>query len=145
VLTIYRLHTGQVTAVYKQKQIDIAWEIQKEQLSGLGITPTEKERMIHLNLSGLVHYAIENLDQIFEARDYLAKLKKANKQYKRYNKKVFRDVLFERWWGVGRTNSLSIKMMLISCWIIFRFEFVSFGLLLRSIFKLGKRFTKTQL
>lgn len=144
VLTIYRLHTSQVTAVHKQKQIDIAWEIQKEQLAGLEIFPTEKEKLIHLSLSGLVRHTFEKLDQIFEARDYLLKLNKANKRYERYNKKAFRYVLFEKWWGVGRSNSLSIKMILLSCWMIFRFDILSFGLLWRAINKLGQRLTKTQ-
>ena len=145
VLTVYRQHSSQVTAIHKQKQIDIAWEIQKEQLSRLGISPTEKERMIHLSLSGLVHHTYENLDQIFEARDYLIKLNKANKKYERYTKKAFREVLFEKWWVVGRSNSLSIKQILISYWKIFSFEIVNFGLLLRTIKKLGKRFTKAQI
>jgi glycosyltransferase involved in cell wall biosynthesis len=142
VLTIYRIHTSQVTALHKQKQIDIAWEIQKEQLAGLGIFPTEKERLIHLNLSGLVHHTLENLDQIFESRDYLLKLNKANKKHKRYNKKAFRDVLFEKWWIVGKSNSLSIKQILISYWTIFKFDIVSFGLLWRAIKKLGRMIIK---
>jgi glycosyltransferase involved in cell wall biosynthesis len=145
VLTRYRLHTSQVTTIHKQKQIDVAWKIQKEQLASLAIIPTDKERLIHLSLSGLVQHTFENPNQVFEVREYLVKLNNANKQYKRYNQKAFRYVLFEKWWGVGRSSSLSIKKKLISCWKIFKFDIVSFDLLLRAINKLGQRFPKTKI
>jgi glycosyltransferase involved in cell wall biosynthesis len=121
VLTIYRLHENQVTEVHKQKQLDISWQIQKWRLLELGILPTEKERILHMSLSGFIQNTFEDPDKLFEASDYLIKLDNLNHKYKIYDKKNFREVLWGKWVGASRSWSSSGRLMLRSARMRLRF------------------------
>lgn len=142
VLTIYHLHSDQVTVIFKQKQIDIAWEIQREQLLHLGISPTGEERVIHMSLGGFIQNTFEDPDRVYEASGYLIKLDSANKTQKIYDKKAFRKVLLEKWLVSNRPNRSTGKLMLTSYWMRFKFDTISFGLLWRVIKKAGRMLVK---
>jgi len=142
VLTLYRLHTDQVTAVHKQKQIDISWEIQREQLQALGIIPTEEERIIHMSLSGFIQHTFEIPDRLHEAAGYLTKLDKANNKQKIYDKKIFRQVLLEKWVGASSSNLSSAKLLVTSFWMRFKFDAMKLDLPWRAIKKLGRMIIK---
>src|SRR5688572_6223180 len=142
ILTIYRLHTNQVTALYKQKQIDIASEIQREQLLYLGVVPTAHEKNIHMSLGGFIPTAFENLDKVFAVRNYLIKLNKANKKEKIYAQRAFQKVLLEKWQLASSSSVLSTKLILVSYWMIFKFDIINLGLLCRAVKKIGRMIAK---
>jgi glycosyltransferase involved in cell wall biosynthesis len=141
-LTIYRLHTDQVTTIYGKKQIDISWEIQKTQLSELGVIPTEQERIVHMSLSGFIQHTFEDPARLIEARDYLIKLDQANKKHKIYDKKALREVLLGKWLVASSSNLSSLKLMLISYWMRFKFDTMRFDLPWRVIKDLGRMIMK---
>lgn len=138
VLTMYRFHPDQVTVVYKQKQTDIAWKIQSELLFSLGISPTGGEKMIHMSLGGFILNTFEDPNKVLEARDYLLKLNKANIRYKIYDKKAFREVLFEKWLVASESSYSSRSLMLTSYYMRLKLDNISFGLLWRVFKKMGR-------
>lgn len=142
VLTLYRLHSGQVTARYQQIQIDITWQIQNQQLSGLGISPTAGEKIIHMGLSGFIQDTFETPGEVLDARKYLIKLYQANKKYNIYAQKAFRDVLLEKWNLIAGRLGFS-PMMVTSYWMIFKFDIISYDLFWRVIKKIMRFLVKT--
>lgn len=138
VLTIYRLHSNQVTETYKQSQIDITWKIQKEQLLKLGIIPSKDEREIHLSLSGFIQNTFKDPAKLLEAKGYITKLNDANKKCKIYTQKVFRNVLLERWLAASSSNLSSVRLVLISYWMRFKFDSSKFDLPRRTIKKIER-------
>jgi glycosyltransferase involved in cell wall biosynthesis len=136
VLTIYRLHTDQVTEVYKQKQIDISWQIQKGQLLELGILPTEEERTIHMGLSYLISKIFENPDIMPVISRYINRIHKANQERKLYNNKSLQKVLLEKWRFASEKDTSSKRFWLLSFWMSFKFDDRKLALPLRIIKKL---------
>lgn len=136
VLTIYRLHPGQVTETYKQKQMNIAWEIQQGQLSDLGVFPNEEERTIHVGLSYLIPNTFENPDILPVVSRYINQLHKANQEQKLYSKKSLQKVLLEKWRFASQKDTSSKRFLLLSFWMIFKFDDRKFTLPLRIINKL---------
>jgi glycosyltransferase involved in cell wall biosynthesis len=137
VLTVYRTHSSQVTVHRKQQQLDISWEIQREQLLKLGILPTADERTLHLHLSGFAHGLFAEPGKIREAGDYLIKLDRANEKYKTYDRKAFREVLWEKWMSAVRSRALPGKLPPASYWTMLGFGVAKFGLSLRILKKMG--------
>jgi glycosyltransferase involved in cell wall biosynthesis len=129
VLTTYRLHSSQVTEIYKRKQIELSWEIQKEQLLALGIESTEQDRLIHMSLSGFIPNTFQVYAKLFEAKNYLIKLDKANQKHNCYNQRVFREILLTKWLTASNLNSLPITLMLISYWMMLKFGIINFDTL----------------
>jgi glycosyltransferase involved in cell wall biosynthesis len=142
VLVMYNIHTKQITNIHKQKQIDISWEIQKEQLSKLGIVPTENERVIHMGLGGFIKNAFEDASKILKVKEYLIKLDRANNKHKIYDRQTFQKVLLERWLDASNSKLSSTFLMLTSYWMKLRFNNMKISALHRAMVKIGRNITR---
>jgi hypothetical protein len=123
--------------------MDIVWDIQRRQLAHLGVFPTEEERGIHMKLGGGIQNTFENADRVFEVKNYISKLDKANQEKRIYDRKVFREVLLGKWQAANRSiDSSSVKLALTSYWMRFKLNGVNFSLLWRAIRKIARSVTR---
>jgi glycosyltransferase involved in cell wall biosynthesis len=82
VLMYYRVHEGQVTIQFRQKQAELADEISLEQVKYLGLDPNEDEAGLHIALLHGRQIDYSDKDKLFE---WLEKIKAANREVNFYS------------------------------------------------------------
>jgi len=98
VLLLYRRHPEQISTGYFNEQQQLAGEVRLSELGKLGITPNEREFLLHQMLSiGSFRPDREFVDQ---SRSWLEKLWFANKQAAYYSQNEFEKVLAIKWTDV---------------------------------------------
>ncbi len=113
VLLHYRLHSGQVTSVHAQQQMESAGRVRRALLQELGLEPTPDEFEVHQMLSALtrpVDFPVQHLpptEQLGRIDAWLCKLKRANDVSAVYPEPQFSRMLVERWVGVCVVNFLA--------------------------------------
>lgn len=98
VLLDYRVHEGQIWKVYGREQEESAKRVRGEQLERLGIDPTEKETVLHTDISSRNFDA--DPDFVAAARSWLEKLHAANRRIVEYPEPAFTNLLKARWFEV---------------------------------------------
>lgn len=112
-LLLYRVHAGQVTRFFAERQMDSAGKVRRLMLRELGIDPDDEEFDIHQMLSALTrpfsfncqnHSVSSQLEKIDR---WLCKLKVANDRTRVYPEPHFSRMLVERWVGVCCLNFIA--------------------------------------
>ena len=120
VLTLYRVHSAQTSIVNAERQRVSIWGIQSRMLAQLGISPTEEEMHLHLDLGAGWNF-LPDMERVISSELWLLKLDEANRARQLLPEVAFRRVLAERWflvvnavalhgltaWGVYRRSVLS--------------------------------------
>ncbi len=97
-LTLYRLQPQQYSsgATYKRDLTEMVWGIQSRLLRDLGISPSEKQKKLHLDMG--VRWSFSGEESVIqEAAEWLVLLHEANLKNHVYEETSFRSVLLERW------------------------------------------------
>jgi len=114
VLLKYRCHESQITQDPSVKQQNETEHIIINQLTNLGIKPTDEEINIHL-ASAYKDFKKEP-DLVFKLEKWFCKLIEANEARNIYNKRLFRKVLAYKWYNIckGLVKENPSKKMLKS-------------------------------
>lgn len=96
-LTVYRVHTQQISRLKSEQQIAAVWQIQCRQLNSLGINPTDDEKELHLNI-GVGWGFNKHSSMLSKLEQWLLKLKYANQRLNYYPEREFSEVLRDRWY-----------------------------------------------
>ena len=104
VLTLYRVHSDQISHGDPCKAKRAVWEVQRRQLLNLGVTPTELEKELHLTI-GVGWHFLGDRRFVDACAAWLHRLSDANGCAKVYPEEAFKSVLAERWYGICRAAS----------------------------------------
>lgn len=107
VLVRYRQHTNQIVNLYSDQKIKSADRIREQQLKALGVVPSEREMMIHHNLS----YDIPTRDvkNVIEVQNWLIKLVDTNLEARKYDPVGFNAMIHKRWfWTCNSSTHLGL-------------------------------------
>lgn len=96
VLTLYRIHPNQISAMRREQQRKAVWEIQSRLLRQLCVEPTEEEKLLHLDIGEGWKFLADKV-RLDQTEDWLHKLKKANHKAAVFPKDGFLKTLSERW------------------------------------------------
>lgn len=96
VLTLYRIHTNQITTINCKKQDAAVWAVQARLLQQLQIEPTAAEKSLHLDI-GVGWRFLADKERLALTEAWLVKLAAANDNLQVFPKDGFRRVLAERW------------------------------------------------
>lgn len=91
----YRMHTGGISNVGSKKHKDNSKKLFKYIFNFLEIEPTDKELELHYLIKN--NEKIKNIDDIKAIEQWLLKIATQNKKTKKYNHKILRKVIFNRW------------------------------------------------
>ena len=96
VLTRYRVHQMQTSVVKVEQQKRSVWSIQNRMLGQLGITPTDDEMQLHLDVGAGWRF-LPAMDRVTASESWLRKIEAANHVRRVFPKAALRRVLAERW------------------------------------------------
>lgn len=94
----YRVHKDQIGKLHKTRQNVSSMKVRTNQLNKLGIKPNKIEKKIHLNIGEW--RGAKTRKELFEMKKWIEKIYFSNKKTKRYNEKILRKLLTERWIGM---------------------------------------------
>jgi glycosyltransferase involved in cell wall biosynthesis len=114
VLTKYRVHSPSTSFNKAELMEQCVRKIITNQLSLIGIVPSESEMDIHRSI-GSLHFQV-NIDFIGAAEAWLKRLCQANKRIKFFNCPIFEKVLSEKWYLLNR-ESTGLGFV---AWLLFR-------------------------
>lgn len=104
VLTGYRVHASQTSVMKAEKQRQSVWAIQERILTQLGITPTQEEKQLHLDIGVGWRFLCER-GRVVASEQWLLKLERANRKMAVFSHTEFKTVLAERWRHICRGAS----------------------------------------
>ena len=96
VLTLYRIHPNQISAIRHEQQRKSVWKIQSRLLHQLHIYPTDEEKLLHLDIGVGWHFDADKVRHKL-TEHWLNKLVNANDKTAVFPREGFRDVIAERW------------------------------------------------
>jgi len=96
-LTLYRVHSQQISRLKVDQQSAAIWQIQCRQLNSLGIIPTDDEKQLHLNI-GVGWKFNKHSSALGGLEQWLLILKYANQELRCYPEREFSEVLRDRWY-----------------------------------------------
>lgn len=96
VLTHYRIHGNQTSTQLAEQQKASVWKIQNRLISQLGLTTSNEEKLVHLEIGAGWHFSGEK-ESVDAAKLWLEKLAVANKKVEFFPEPAFQQVLAERW------------------------------------------------
>lgn len=121
VLTLYRIHSGQISTAKREQQSKSIWEIQSRLLRQLCVEPTEEEKLLHLDIGVGWNFLADKV-RLDQTEEWLHKLEKANHKEAVFPKDGFRNVLSERWFlanraavGVGGGSWTRYSSSILAC------------------------------
>lgn len=131
VLLLYRIHNRSIGSTEHNRRRNIIENIDKKNLSGIGIYPNKDELSLHRNIA-----SSQFVNSIYDVGKWLLKLHDANKVAGVYPEPAFSIILSQKWYCA--CNKVHIKG--ISIWTLFNEsplrQYVKLGLYDRQKFKL---------
>jgi glycosyltransferase involved in cell wall biosynthesis len=101
VLVRYRQHAHQIVNLYSDQKMKSADRVRRLQLKALGIIPTEREMMIHHNLS--YNIPAKDVKDLIEVQNWLLKLVDKNLAVRNYDPLVFNAMIHKKWFWTCNT------------------------------------------
>jgi glycosyltransferase involved in cell wall biosynthesis len=95
-LTQYRIHGNQTSVMRAEQQKIAVWKIQSRLIAQLGLTASNEEKLIHLEIGAAWHFSGEKVS-VFAAKQWLEKLAATNRKVEFFPEPAFQQVLAERW------------------------------------------------
>lgn len=95
ILLFYRIHSDNISKLYKNEYLISSEKIRMEQLKALGLKPKKEEFALHSSLSRYSYSKTESYMK--QSNAWLCKLRGANMKRNIYPERVFSLVLGEKW------------------------------------------------
>jgi glycosyltransferase involved in cell wall biosynthesis len=98
ILAQYRVYPGNITHRKQAAAAASLREIMRRQTSRLGLTASDSELAIHLQIPHLT--VCTSKETVILAEQWLLKLAEANRKATKYPQSTFEEMLLDRWYGV---------------------------------------------